>query len=265
MTGIVEPSYAALLEAPVLTTTGLVVLPLFVATLPLTYYHERKTRRERKLAERFPDTLNILASANKMGIGLTEGLGLVVRSSSGLVAEELRKVRNDIIWNASTGEALLAFGSRLEVPQLARTTRLLAEGLRSSGDLSRVLSVAAEDARGRYRLERDRKREMVSYIAIVVIGYLVFLLVIVALDASYLQPVTQTAGEQAEYVGEQRAPISFSDVPIEEYQLLFFHSAVIQGFGSGILAGKLADNSIRSGLKYGLGLVALAVVVFALL
>jgi len=261
--GVVETTYAALLDAPVFTTTGLVVLPLFLATLPLTYYHERKTRRERKLAERFPDTLNILASANKMGIGLTEGLGLVVRSSSGLVAEELRKVRNDIIWNASTGEALLAFGSRLEVPQLARTTRLLAEGLRSSGDLARVLSVAAEDARGRYRLERDRQREMVSYIAIVVIGFLVYLLVVVALEASYLAPVAETAAEQAEYIGEQRAPISFSNVPIEEYQLLFFHSAIIQGFGSGLLAGKLADNSIRSGLKYGLGLVGLSVVVFA--
>ncbi|WP_254831012.1 type II secretion system F family protein [Haloglomus salinum] len=265
VTGVVETTYGALLDAPVFTTTGLVVLPLFLATLPLTYYHERKTRRERKLAERFPDTLNILASANKMGIGLTEGLGLVVRSSSGLVAEELRKVRNDIIWNASTGEALLAFGSRLEVPQLARTTRLLAEGLRSSGDLARVLSVAAEDARGRYRLERDRQREMVSYIAIVVIGFLVYLLVVVALEASYLAPVSETAAEQVEYVGEQRAPISFSDVPIEEYQLLFFHSAIIQGFGSGLLAGKLADNSIRSGLKYGLGLVALSVVVFAII
>jgi flagellar protein FlaJ len=242
-----------------------VVAPLVVALLPLTYYYERKRYREAQLASRFPDTLNILASANKMGIGLTEGLGLVVRSSSGLVAEELRKVRNDIIWNASTSEALLAFGSRLEVPQLARTTRLLAEGLRSSGDLSRVLSVAADDARSRYRLERDRRREMTSYIAIVVIGYLVFLLVVVLLDTSYLTPVAETAAQQGEFVGEQESPFAFDDVPVEEYQLLFFHSALIQGFGSGILAGKLADNSVRSGLKYGLGLVALAVAVFAII
>jgi flagellar protein FlaJ len=263
VSGAVTPTLDAMVEAPFRTTVGLVVAPLLVATLPLAYYHERRTRRERLLARRLPDTLNILSSANKMGIGLTEGLGLVVRSTSGLVANELRKVRNDILWNYSTSDALQAFGARTRVPQLARTTRLLAEGVESSGDLSRVLAIAAEDSRARYKLERARVREMSSYVAIVVMGYLVYLVVVLMLDVNYLEPIQAAAAQQVDYGGGIESPLSFTNVPIATYQAIFFHSAVIQGFGSGLLAGKLAENSTLSGLKYGLALVILATTAFA--
>ncbi|WP_255148908.1 type II secretion system F family protein [Halorarius halobius] len=262
VSGAATPSVDAMVAAPVVTTLWLVVAPLVVATLPLSYYHERRARRERRLARRFPDTLNILSSANKMGIGLTSGLALVVRSTSGVVAGELRKVRNDILWNHSTSDALRAFGARSRVPQLARTTNLLAEGVESTSDLSRVLTVAAEDARARYKLERARTREMSSYIAIVVIGYLVYLLVVLLLEANYLTPIADAARQQAEYGGGVESPLTFTNVPVATYRAVFLHSAVIQGFGSGLLAGKLSDDSVRSGLKYGLALVILAAIAF---
>jgi len=250
------------IQAPIYNTTLLVVVPLLTVMVPLSVGHEYRAAREKRLSRRFPNTLSILASANKMGIGLTEGLGLVVRSSSGTIAEELRKVRNDILWNASTSEALLAFGGRLHVPQLARTSRLLAEGIRSTGDLSRVLSIAAEDARNRYKLDRARAREMSSYIAIVIIGYLVYLLVVLLLDASYLGPIAETAEPPTEGLGGAEPPLSFSNVPVDVYKTVFFHSAIIQGVGSGLLAGKLSDNTVLSGLKFSIGLVTIAVVAF---
>ena len=261
-TGAVGLSPAAFTASPFWNTVLLFVVPLLTVMVPLSVGHEVRAARERRLARRFPNTLSILSSANKMGIGLTEGLGLVVRSSSGTIAEELRKVRNDILWNASTSEALLAFGARLHVPQLARTSRLLAEGIRSTGDLARVLSIAAEDARNRYKLDRARTREMTSYVAIVVIGYLVYLLVVLMLDTNYLGPIAETAAPPTEGLGGAQPPISFSNVPVATYEVVFFHSALIQGVGSGLLAGKLSDNTILSGLKFSIGLVTIALVAF---
>jgi flagellar protein FlaJ len=43
---------------------------------------------------------------------------------------------------------------------------------------------------------------------------------------------------------------------------LFFHSALVQGLGVGLLAGKLANDDVLSGLKYSIALVALTLVVF---
>ena len=263
--GFATPSIDAMLADPYNTTVWLVVLPFAIVAIPLTVFHEMRTRRERTLERRFPDTLNLLSSANQMGIPLVESLALVSRWSTGVLADELRSLRNDIRWNHDAHSALMAFASRLGVPQLSRVIRLIASGGRTSGDLSRVLSVAAEDTRNRYKLEKSRRRAMGSYIAIVVMGYLVYLFVIIMLGASYLAPLAEmSASGQTGGVSGQGLPIGLSAVPLANFHVVFFHSALIQAVGSGLLAGKLADNSALSGLKYALGQSALALVAFAL-
>jgi flagellar protein FlaJ len=258
--GVVEPSMAALIDEPILTTGWLVVMPFLVVSLPLTVFVELRASRQRDITERFPDTLNVLASANKMGIALPDALELIARYQTGPVAQELRTVKNDISWNHDVGRALLTFGARLKTPQLSRSMKLLSDGLRASGDLSRVLSIAAEDARNRAKIERARRRELTAYIAVVVIGFLVYLLVITVLDASFLSPITELD------TGSGRdAPVSFTDIPVNRYRMLFLHSALIQAVGSGLLAGKLADNDSLVGLKYAIGLVVLTMAVFLVL
>ncbi|WP_255148905.1 type II secretion system F family protein [Halorarius halobius] len=260
-TGAVVPSLAAMLADPVRTTVGLAVVPFLVVAVPLTLFHEMKRRRETEIARRFPDTLNVLSSANKMGIPLTDALGLVARWSEGVVASEIETVRNDITWNHDVTAALLAFANRLHVPQLARTMKLLADGIRSSGDLSRVLAIAAEDTRNRAKMERARRRELSSYVAVVVIGFLVYLLVVVMLDASFLAPVGAVSGDPAA-PGDPELPVSFVSVPVPVYTAVFFHSALIMGVGAGLLAGKLADNDTLSGLKYAILMVVVTLAAF---
>jgi len=260
--GSLPTSADALLATPIGGTFRLVVVPFLVMAVPLAFFHEIKRGRELVVTERFPDTLNILASANQMGIDLVDALAMVSQYTAGRFADELRLLRNDIRWNNDMPAALIAFGNRVGVPDLVRTVKLIAEGSRSTGDLSRVLSVAAEDARNRYRLARNRSRAMSSYVAVVVIGYLVYLMVIVLVDTSYLQPIAALSVESPTTPG---APIGFTDVPVDTYRLLFFHSVLVQGVGSGLLAGKLTDNSLLTGLKYSVLLVALSVIAFTVI
>jgi flagellar protein FlaJ len=258
--GAVSPTLDAMQETPIWTTTALLVLPFLVVGVPLSAFYERRRRRDQQIARRFPDTLNILSSANRMGIPLTEALDLVTRWSTGPLAEELRTVRNDIEWHHDTTTALLSFGNRLRVPQLSRTMKLLADGLRSSGDLSRVLSIAAEDTRNRDRIDRARRRELSTYLVVVVIGFLVYLMVLVMLEASFLRPLeTLETGAP----GDVEGPVSLIGIPIETYRMVFFHSSLIMGAGSGLIAGKLADNNTLSGLKYAIMLVVFTLIAFA--
>ncbi|WP_267640496.1 type II secretion system F family protein [Haloarchaeobius amylolyticus] len=259
------PSVAGFEAAPVVATTLLVVLPLLIVSVPLSFFHERKRRREKVLAERFPDTLNVLSSANYMGIPLIDALDMIARWSKGVLADELRLVRNDIHWNHDLTAALVGLGNRLKVPHLTRTIKLIAEGGKSSGDMSKILAIAAEDTRNRHRIDRARQRAMSSYIAIVVIGFLVYLMVIVLIDASYFGAIAQTTA-QTENLAEAQAAgfASLSNVPLDTYRALFFHSVIIMAVGSGMLAGKLSDNDTLSGLKYSIGLTLVAVATFVL-
>ena len=266
-TGVAPTSLEGLFDDPVGGTIALFIVPFFIVTAPLATFHEAERRRKQGIAERFPDTLNILSSANQMGIRLVEALNLVSRWSEGALSEELRKLRNDIEWNEDVERALLNFANRLRVPQVTRTMKLIAKGNRSSSNLSQIISIAAEDTRNRYQIERRRRSEMGAYTAIVVIGFLVYLGVIVMLDTSYLGPInelssTTGASGRATQAGGVTGIASVGDLPVGIYRTVFLHSALIQGIGSGLLAGKLSDNDVLSGLKYSIALVALTTVVF---
>jgi flagellar protein FlaJ len=261
--GISDLSIAAFTETPIKTTTALVCLPGLVATVPLAILHEQKARRRKRITERFPDSLNILSSANKMGIQFTDALGLVARWTKGPIGEELILVRNDISWNYDTVDALQSCATRLNTPRLSRTVRLIGGGIRSSSDLSRILSIAAEDTRRRYKMDRKRYRELSSYTMVVVIGFLVYLMVILLLVANYLDPIA--ALPETPVPEGRNSPIAATNIDVSTYKALFYHSALIQGVGTGLIAGKLADNSLLSGLKYSILLVALAIVAFHLI
>jgi flagellar protein FlaJ len=260
--GGISPTWTGITAHPISATMGLFVLPFLVVTVPLSLFYESQRRRRQKISSRFPDTLNILSSANQMGIPLTDSLDLVSRWSEGVMAEEMRKVRNDIEWNFDVRRALLSFADRLEVPQVTRTMNLIAKGARSSSDLASIISIAAEDTRNRYQIESTRRSEMRAYTAIVVMGFLVYLAVIVLIDQAYLKPIGEMTQEAARQANADL--ITVSTVPVTAYRTVFFHSALIQGVGSGLLAGKLAENDVLAGLKYSIVLTALTLTVFLL-
>jgi flagellar protein FlaJ len=265
VTGVIPMSLDGLFDAPVVATGAAFVVPFLVVTVPLTMFYESQQRRKKGIAERFPDTLNILSSANQMGIRLVESLNLVARWSEGALAEELRKVRNDIAWNENVERALLEFANRLRVPQVTRTMKLIAKGNQSSSNLSQIISIAAEDTRNRYQIERRRRSEMGAYTAIVIIGFLVYLAVIVVLDVSYLGKIAQFSSADTASAEGGAAVANLGDLPVGIYRTVFLHSALIQGVGCGLLAGKLAENDILAGLKYSIGLALLTMVVFLLI
>jgi flagellar protein FlaJ len=65
---------------------------------------------------------------------------------------------------------------------------------------------------------------------------------------------TNTAGT----AGESEA------VPITAFQTALYHSSIIQSFGNGLLIGKLADDNLVSGIKYGIPLLLTTLLIFHL-
>lgn len=256
-------SVEGLLFEPYRFGSALLVLPFLLVSVPLAIFYEYDKQRRKHVSKRLPDTLDILASANQMGVSLVEGLEMVSRNITGSFAEELKLTRNDIRWNVDVRQSLLALGHRVKVPQLTRTCHILAEGARSSGELYKILTIAAEDTRQRYRLERNQRQELNSYTVVVIIGFLVYMGVIVIIDYSFLGVLTETidadgAATQADFLN-----IDLTELAI--YHALFLHSALVMAVGTGLISGKLTDNNILSGLKYAIGLVLLTMFVFAFL
>jgi|GEM_PF-4821002 len=255
------PSADGILSTPFRTTSLFLVAPFLVVATPMSIVHEQSRRQRRHVASRLPDALDILASSNQMGVSLVEGFGLVARNVTGRFAEELRHVRNDIRWNHDMRSALLSMADRMAVPQLTRTCKILAEGSRSTGNLHQVLKIAAQDTRHRLQMERAREQELQTYVAVVAIGFLVYLGTVVVIDQSFLAPVIERIGETESGELDQLINVGAGDV--STYNALFLHSALVQAVGTGLIIGELADSDVRSGLKYSIALVLVALAVFA--
>lgn len=264
LTGVAEPSVAGLLADPFGVTVAFAVVPALVAAIPVSLLHERRTRQRRRLIDRFPDLLELLANTNRMGVEITESVRTVAQWAGGEFGRELKKVENDIRWNADTPGALLRFADRIAVPQLSRTMKLVTEGSRMTSNLYEVLDIAAQDTRAHIRMEQNRQRELSTYLAIVIIGFLVYLFVIAIISQAFLDPISELSAQAAASGSAARSAITPA-VPADAFRVIFFHSALLQGVGAGLLAGKLTQNSTLSGLKYGIGLVIISTIGFAVI
>jgi flagellar protein FlaJ len=261
--GLAEPSLDAFLEDPINNTTYLWVLPFLIAAVPLSYFHERASRRESKIIKELPDTLKKIRSANDTGMTLKESLLLVSETSSGTLADELEKVHNDAKWRGDLNDSLVLFANRVGVSRLCRTVKLLTKANESSGNIKPVLDVAARDVELEYKLDRERFQSMIIYTVIIVLTFLVFLFVIIVLDSRFLSEMTEVSSpETASESGGSGGAFSVSDIPIDTFRMIFFHASIIQAFTTGLIAGQMGENDLLSGLKYSVAMTVIALLVF---
>ncbi|MDZ7687939.1 MAG: type II secretion system F family protein [Halobacteriales archaeon] len=259
--GYAQFSITAFFETPVSNTIYTAIIPLLITTLPLSYYHEKKQRRNKKVIRELPETLKKLSSANETGMTLDESLLLVSKTSSGILAGEFKKVHNEIQWDTGLNDALIGFANRMRIPRLSRTMKLITKANESSGNVQEVLEVAARDVDTAYKLDRERFQNMIIYTVIILISFLVFLFVIVILERQFLTVMAEEAAG-FDSGGAGGSGFSIEEVPIEKFRMVFFHAAVIQGFASGLVAGQMGEGNVLSGLKYGIVMMVIATVVF---
>lgn len=263
-TGIASPTLDAFVADPVVNTTFLASGPLLIMMTPYMIFHEIQARRNSRMMSRLPDALKQLASANAIGLTLTESLTTVSQNTSGRLGNEFGKVSNDIQWNNNVNAAMIDLANRLRVPVLTRTTKLITKANESSGDIEDVLEVAAKDVSERHLLKKERAQQMMMYTVVVLISFCVYLFVIVLLDITFLSKFANMDVGSSGGGGSQAGggALDFSGLPIKKIRMAFYHSTVIQGLGSGLLAGQLGSNNVKNGMKYSVALIMLSSVVF---
>lgn len=265
LSGVAPPSVAVYQEQPIWTTTVFVVFPLLVLSSGLMIVYEFERRRIAAVHRRFPDVLSSLASANKNGIQLVDCITLVTRRSDGVLADYLERLEADIRANRDVHDALYRFATDVGVPRVTRVMKILIEADKSSEDLSAILEITARDTEERFQLDLDRKQAMQPYVLIFFIGVLVYLTMILVLNELFFPAVAEIPGggfdgftNTAGTSGETEA------VPIAAFQTALYHSSIIQSIGNGLLIGKLVDDDLISGLKYGIPLLLTTLLIFHL-
>ncbi len=236
----------------------------YIALVPLAFFHERKMARERKLQKQIPDFLGRMASTNETGMTIRDSIKLMAKSDTGAISKQIKLVWKDIDWGLDVNDALTRFANRIRTHVVARSITLITKANESSGDVGEVLSVAARDAETEQTLKRERGMNMMIYIVIIYISFLVFVGVIYVITDSFLSQMAE-AGEEMAASGAAGGGGFLGAFDLNAYKRMFFHASLIQGFCSGLIAGVMGEGSVMSGLKHSMIMMTVALLIFKLM
>lgn len=241
------------------------VIFLMILLVPLVILDTKETIRKRNIEVSLPNFFRDVAGMNESGMTLPNAIHTVSNGDYGTLTPYIKKLDNEVSWNIPFVDAIFRFGESLGTPLARRSVDLIAKASQAGGDVSEVLRAAASDSYEFVSLATERRNNMMIYVIIVIISFLVFLFVIAIMTGTFLDTMAE-AGSAATASSSAASAVSFGgSIDMDLYRRIFSHAAMIQAFFSGLVAGQMGEGRAVSGLKYSLIMLLIAWISFRFL
>lgn len=224
--------------------TDAFILALIFGAGPFGVFYNRDLKRIRAMDDKFPDFLRDLAESARAGMTLPRALVTAAHGTYGALTEDIRHMAAQVEWGVEFGDALRRFAERVNTPLIDRTVSLVVEAQRSGGNVVDVLTAASTDAREIKQIIAERNEQMSMYQVVVFIAFFVFIAVVLVLSAQFIPAFKDAVGGVE---GQQVGGLQFRDFDPEDFNTLFFHAALIQAIGGGLVGGVLTKGDPLAG------------------
>lgn len=217
-----------------------VFFAVIVAVSPPAVLNYIDYKWRKAMDEHLPDLFRSVVQAQETGMTLPQALEEASKRNYGPLAAELRKMTTQISWGMTFDDALLALGRRVNTVLMQRTVPLIIEASRSGGQVEKVFDPMGKFIQTTLLLDKERRNQTRSYLAIIYVAFFVFLFTIILLFKSFFASI------------EGLPILAMGAIQAEEMQRMFFHMTSIQAFFGGLVAGKMGEGSVSAGLKHSL-------------
>jgi len=228
----------------------IVVLPFLIGLIV-----ESKSEQEKN--ERFLEFARNLAESVKTGTPVGKSIINMSNKDFGSLTPHIKKLANQISLGIPISKALQNFAYEVDSDVVSRATTLIREAENAGGEIEFILDSTAEAVYQIEKLKRERKAAVSS---LVVQGYIIFLIFvgIMLIMQFRILPLTAGIGGVTSLEGLQ-TPITATDSEsIKDLTRPFLYLLLVQGSFAGLTIGKMAEGSIRAGIKHSIILVSLA-------
>ncbi len=234
---------------------ALVVYFLAINMIPYSIFYEIRTARLRKVESLMPDFLRQMASLNEAGMNAIEAIRVLSSANLGILTKEVVKIRRDVEWGKLITDAFKKFEQRVGSALISKVISMLVKALETSYNIRGALTTSADSAYLEVESWKRLRREMLIYVMLVYISYGVFLFTVVVMVNNFIGVL---AG-----IESSKIPQGALSIPDLDYlNRIFFHTALIGGFFSGLVAGLMGEGDVRSGLKHSAILLLITLFVF---
>src|SRR5438309_3137013 len=230
---------------------------------PYGFFLAKKQREIKQIERRLPDFLRDVAEAGRFGMTLADAIVVSGGGRYGKLTPEIKKMAAQITWGVPATEALHLFATRVKTPMIERVVAIIVKSSDAGGDVADVLTMVSHDTKENQLTEDERRIAMSTYIAVIYISFMVFLVTIWILDVTFLPKMLEASGALATTGGVVQSPLA-QDLPnvVASIRIAFFIAVAVHGLGDGILAGVLDTGRIPNGLRHSFVLLVIALAAF---
>ncbi|OGS64361.1 MAG: hypothetical protein A3K59_02840 [Euryarchaeota archaeon RBG_19FT_COMBO_69_17] len=233
---------------------------------PYGFYLAKKNREIKQIERRLPDFLRDVAEAGRFGMTLAEAIVVSSSGRYGKLTPEIKKMAAQISWGVPATEALRLFSERVKTPMVQRVVSIIVKSSDAGGDVADVLTMVSHDTKESQLTNDERRIAMSTYVAVIYISFLVFLVTIWILNVTFLPKMLEASGALGGATGAIQSPLA-ENLPEVVYNIkvAFFVATIVHGLGDGILAGVLDNGKIPTGLRHSFIMLIIALLGFQLI
>ncbi|MDO9523333.1 MAG: type II secretion system F family protein [Methanocorpusculum sp.] len=222
-----------------------IIVMLLVALIPYAISYRSYNRRIDKVEGALPDFCRQLSSLVKYNMTLTHAIELTAQEGKSYIQDDIRVLSRDLQWGEKLSSALKRFADRMKNLSVDRLVILLSQTEHFTNDLSLTIDLQYHEAKSRESLKRERKSDMGVYVVIVFMAFGVFVFVQIIMSEVFLNIMMENS-DALSYLSSS----SGAGFPAQLYQMIIYHSVLIHGFCSGLVAGMMGTGSIKGGILY---------------
>jgi len=224
----------------------------------LSIMQEAKVSAEKE--QMFLEFARNLVESVKTGTPISKSIINTQNKPYGVLSRHVKKLANQIYMGIPLSTALQVFSRDVNNKTISRAITLIGQAEKSGGEISEILESVAEAVNTSDKLKKEREA---SISTLVVQGYIIFFVFIVIILVMQFKIIPLLSGIQN--VGAVGNAIgikgnNFGNIQTEITNS-FLYLILIQGFFTGLTIGKLADESIRAGVKHSFALMFISFII----
>jgi len=226
-----------------------------VLVLPFVWEIIAQNKREAKINEMFLEFSRNLAESVNTGTPISKSIINMRKKDYGPLSPYVIKLANQISIGIPVNTSLQTFAYEVNSPTIARAVALISEAERAGGDIDFILESSAKSIAEVDKLKKERKAAVSS---LVVQGYIIFFIFIgVMLIMQFkILPLTNNIGSFNAFGGDftstidQKANLPAQQLKPQDLANNFLYLLLTQAVFAGLIIGKLAEGSLKNGVKH---------------
>lgn len=233
-----------------------IVISVLVAMVPYALLYGKKAAYARRVEAALPDFTRQLSSLVKHNMTVPRAIELTAQEGRSYIQEDIKALNRDLKWGEKLASALKRFADRMKNLSVDRLVILVSETEHFSNNMSTTLDLLYHESKNVESLKQERKSDMSVYVVIIYMSFVVFLFVEIVMSEVFLDIMIDNSDALS------LSTSTGSSFPAQLYQLIIYHSVLIHGFCSGLVAGMMGSGSAKGGIKHSCIMLAMGAVVF---